>query len=87
MPARRVQSCKRGWPQAAIPTAIALLLFAALNGGCPQVTPPDGGTDGTDPPDGTAANARTCVGCHTDTTLLQAVARTEEPLPEDAGEG
>jgi hypothetical protein len=44
-------------------------------------TPPNG--DGDTPAD-TVAD---CLGCHTNETLLKAVAREEPPPAEDTGEG
>jgi len=59
---------------------VACAALIAFVGGCPAGETPD-------PPGDGGANARDCVGCHTDETLLKAVARTEEPPQEDSGEG
>lgn len=61
----------------------ALLSFVM---GCPGgiSEPDDHDQDGNTP----SEQARDCVGCHTDATLLQAVATVEEDTSEeDAGEG
>ena len=72
------------WPSGGASALLGLtaMLTLAMIGGCPD-TPPTG----NDPNTGVSPNARTCVDCHTDETLLKAVARTEDPLPADAGEG
>jgi hypothetical protein len=81
----RRSGCK--YPSVVLGT-IALFSMALLSFvmGCPGGIPePDGqDQDGNTP----SEQARDCVGCHTDATLLQAVATVEEDTSEeDAGEG
>ena len=69
-------------------SVVALAVAMWLTGcNAPPAPPaPNGNTNAND--NGTGGDtARTCVGCHTDETLLKAVAREEPPPPEDTGEG
>ncbi len=62
---------------------LTIFVGLLLPGGCPPIDVPGDPNEPTTP----SGNARDCVGCHTDEALLKAVARTEEPLPEESGEG
>jgi hypothetical protein len=64
-------------------TTLCSVALLSLVTGCPEAVP-----NGQDPnTNGGSDQARDCVGCHTDETLLKAVAREDEPPAEDAGEG
>lgn len=60
------------------PAGAASVAMVILIAGCPGVGPGNGVP---------GANARDCVGCHTDQTLLTAVADAIEQPPADTGEG
>ena len=61
------------------------IVVIALVTGCPETVPGTGDPDPNAPAG--SDTARNCVGCHTNETLLKAVAKEEEPPAADTGEG
>ncbi len=86
----RYEPCSRYTLGIAVAPAWCLVwLFGMiLAAGCTAPPAPPGNNNDNDNDNGPDNPlARTCIGCHTDESLLRQVAREEPPPPADAGEG